>query len=954
MSDHTETWDDVIEQVEKETFVGRAQELAQFSQEIAKAKPGKLIFYISGQGGVGKTKLLERFQEIARDQQFLVVESDEQQKDIPTILGHFARQLTPAGQKMEPFAERYALYRQLRQEIENDVEAPQGLAGALARTSVQLVWGLLDEIPMARQVTKLAPDAMREGAATQASEWANYLSRKLKNKDDVALMRDPVAELSPLFFQALNKLAQKHKLLLCFDNYEYSRSYLDSWLTRLRDHRPSRNIHLALAGRDLPGPMWDGLKSVLSHIPLEVFTPEEAEAFLDLRGIENPQRRQEILEFSDRLPVLMDWLAAPEGDGPDPQMPTTDIVERFLRWERDPALRQTMLNLAVPYTFNQDLVALLLDKESPADVEAEFDWLCGLPSTQQRENGWQYHDVVRRRLLHYLRQKSPRTYAGLHNRLATFYQAQRENLGLTLENQWANARWQAYTVEYFYHHFCSAPDAHWGDTLDFLLITLHHQDELFRLCLARLNQPVTYDELSLSQSELLASFLSINSLSDAEGLFVLLCQNSQLSDKARSITFAYLAETYQEMENYSEALTHFHQAIELDNSLAWAIARRGLTYGLIGNYEAALLDFDQAIALGEKETWTIKHRGILHFLQMNFEAALADFDQVILQDKTDADAIARRGNTHRQMGNYAAALADFDRAVLMNPEDLRAIAFRGMTHKQMGNYAAAITDFDTAIDGNYIWAVAKRGETYLLMHDFLAALADFNRAIALGQQDAWTISSRGLTNKFLGNYESALSDYNQAIELGEEDGWIIASRGDLNKLMGNYELAIEDFNRAVELDEKDGGTIANRGQTQLLMGNAQAALTDLTKAIEIEGTGFRYYIRSLAHRSQSQYEEADSDLEQAISFAEYRYQKKPHNWHNTFDLALYYLVARRTSEAEQLYRMGADAPAYALNEACRVLNELLIVLPGHEQAVAMRAYLAQVLEERERGKEGRR
>jgi len=32
MSDHKETWNDIIEQVEKEQFVGREYELAQFSQ----------------------------------------------------------------------------------------------------------------------------------------------------------------------------------------------------------------------------------------------------------------------------------------------------------------------------------------------------------------------------------------------------------------------------------------------------------------------------------------------------------------------------------------------------------------------------------------------------------------------------------------------------------------------------------------------------------------------------------------------------------------------------------------------------------------------------------------------------------------------------------------------------------------------------------------------------------
>src|SRR6266849_1301976 len=127
-------WDEIFEEVEAEYFVGREQELESFRQQISLTKPRYLIFYIAGQGGVGKTTLLDRYKEIAEKKGFLLADCDEQQRDMPTVLGRFAQQLTGQSISLKRFNELYKTYRQKRHEIENDPEAPRGLAAMLART----------------------------------------------------------------------------------------------------------------------------------------------------------------------------------------------------------------------------------------------------------------------------------------------------------------------------------------------------------------------------------------------------------------------------------------------------------------------------------------------------------------------------------------------------------------------------------------------------------------------------------------------------------------------------------------------------------------------------------------------------------------------------------------------------------------------------------------------------
>lgn len=136
----TGDWNDIIEHAEAECFVGREQELNIFRREISRTPPRYLVFYITGQGGVGKSTLLKRYQEIAKERGFLILDADEQQHDVPTVLARFAHQLAELHLPLKRFDERYKVYRQKMNEIENDPEAPQGLAALVSRAVVRTAY----------------------------------------------------------------------------------------------------------------------------------------------------------------------------------------------------------------------------------------------------------------------------------------------------------------------------------------------------------------------------------------------------------------------------------------------------------------------------------------------------------------------------------------------------------------------------------------------------------------------------------------------------------------------------------------------------------------------------------------------------------------------------------------------------------------------------------------------
>jgi len=132
-------------------FVGREDQLLLFRRNL-QYDPNddrrRLVFAVFGQGGVGKSSLLRRFREIATSQ-FAAVTAwiDEDQTDVPQVIGRIAEQLAAQDQTVKAFDERYRVYRQRRQELEADPDAPQGFASFIGRTLAKGACGWRGCIP---------------------------------------------------------------------------------------------------------------------------------------------------------------------------------------------------------------------------------------------------------------------------------------------------------------------------------------------------------------------------------------------------------------------------------------------------------------------------------------------------------------------------------------------------------------------------------------------------------------------------------------------------------------------------------------------------------------------------------------------------------------------------------------------------------------------------------------
>ena len=292
----------------------------------------------------------------------MVAYLDDRIEDLFSAMSMLARGLSPDGDWMEEFSKRADAYLQRRHELASDPHAPDGVAAFLTRTAVIIGLQAARDLPIAGSL--LAPvDAA--AAADQANRARAYLASKFRDHADMRLLLSPADELTPLFVSGLRRIAAKAGAVALFiDTYERTGLLLDQWLRDMYSGRygklPSTLITTISGQVPLDPNNWSDYLPVIADVPLEPFSDTEARQFLASKDITGEHTVEIILKLSGRLPLWLATLASGRpGAAADIGDPADDLVERFLKWENDPARRAIAVTAALPRTLNQDILTPL-------------------------------------------------------------------------------------------------------------------------------------------------------------------------------------------------------------------------------------------------------------------------------------------------------------------------------------------------------------------------------------------------------------------------------------------------------------------------------------------------------------------------------------------------------------------------------------------------------------------
>jgi tetratricopeptide (TPR) repeat protein len=912
--------------------VGREEQLTQFAANLdvpTQDPRRRFVFSIHGDGGVGKTFLMRQLQRIAGEHRAAVAYVDETVFSAPEAMAEIATQMASQGIAMKDFLRLAENYRQRRSEVEADPHAPTGIASFMTRTAARIGVEALRSVP---GVGGLAAVVDGEALADQADHLRRFLGEKLRH-EDVRMLLSPVEALTPTFVRELAAGARERPLAMFFDTFERTSPFLNDWILALLEGRYgqlSAELVITIAGRDPVDPgTWSPYLGILADVPLAPFDEAEARQLLHGKGITDKRVTEVILKLSGGLPLLVAMLAEHRpADATAVGDPTGDAVERFLKWESDPAKRALAVTAALPRSVNEDILGELIDGH--AETHQHFMWLRSLSFVTHQSGRCRYHSVVRSAMLRLERGQSPNRWSEHHRQLASFHRSLRQ--ALNENDAWGEDTWRDLRLEEAYHELCAGSTQALRDALTGLVYVLGEGADNSTAWIQAIRQAgedagtavIQRWGAQLAQAQLDA---------DGEDIAVtdLLLRDAGLNSDAKAEAFRIRGRGYRDRGQYEKALADFNRALELNPNIDRAIGGRGETYRLMGRYEEALADFTRSLEL-DPDVWEMSNRGETYRLMGRYEEALADFTRSLELDPAYAWAMGSRGQTYKAMGRHEDALADFTRALELNPDYAWAMVSRGQTYKAMGRHEDALADFTRALELNpdYAWAMGNRGETYRLMGRYQEALADFTRALELNPDYAWAMVSRGQTYEAMGRFEEALADLDQALEHDPEYMWALGSRGYLYRLLGCYEEALADLNRALEHDPDDVWALGSRGNVYRLLGRYEEALADLNRSLELDPKeGWNHIVAALVWLHLTNEPKAALCLSTAARMLEHEIGAEAQG-----NMILCCVAQHASSEARRLTSEFVETPSCSgrLREFRVALGEL-VDAPGIDQSL---------------------
>ena len=795
MAKESVSYQELIGRQQAAWFVGREGPLAQFQANLAvpEGDPARRsVFFIHGDGGVGKTSLMMRLRDRAAGHGSLTAYLDESIFTVPDAMHEIATALARQGEPMKRFTRLIETYLQRRHEVETDRDAPPEAAVFLTLTAVRIGLHAARAVP---GVGGLADAADAAALAKQADRFRKFLGTKFRSHQDVAMLLSPAQALTPVFVEELATIGRRKALGLFFDTYERTGPILDEWLIALLAGRygalPS-NLIIAIAGRSpVDTGRWAPYLVTLVDIPLVPFTEVEARQFLAKEQINDERVVEVMLAVSGRLPLLLATLAKNRPrDAAHIGDPSGDAVERFLKWETDERRRVLAVAAALPRSVNEDILAVLTrDSHDSTDL---FAWLRAQPFVTHVAGCCHYHEVVRGAMIRVARRQSPVRWREQQRSLAARHQAWRREI--SEQDAWGDPRWREHRLEETYHQVCAEGATALPDALR-VLVQAGSAGEAVRGQWAQMLVQAGTDAAAAAVQGWGKRLTSALVTDDAEtAFFSLLSGSTDVPATVRTEALRCRGRANRDSGRYDEALSDFNRVINFDPDHQWAIAGRGETYRLASRYDEALTDFSRAIDLDPDDDW----------------------------------ALVSRGQTYLALNRYDEALTDFGRAIDLRPDYDWAIAQRGETYRLADRYEEALTDFCRAVDldPDYAWAIIGRAETYLALGRYEEALTGFGRAINLGPDSAWAIANRGRAYLALGRNDEALTDSNRAIELDPTDdwGWYLSARCYLAR--GEKVAAETQLFRAIEMVETSTSQSGTIGINDVNLVTYRAACND--------------------------------------------------------------------------------------------------------------------------------
>ncbi len=194
----------------------------------------------------------------------------------------------------------------------------------------------------------------------------------------------------------------------------------------------------------------------------------------------------------------------------------------------------------------------------------------------------------------------------------------------------------------------------------------------------------------------------------------------------------YLADAYEHLRRYEDAVDTYSAIIGLDSKNVLALYRRGADYLLINNYEDALADFNRALNL-DSDNYDLRIEVAGKLFDAGYEQEGQQYLNDFLAEKERKLSDFDKGRIYFYMQDYESAKKCFEEA--RDDDDQNTVLFLGKTYELLGDYNYATSTYQ-----NYL---SKHPEAAVIYNQL--GLSRLKSGDYTGAREAFT-SGRSIEN----------------------------------------------------------------------------------------------------------------------------------------------------------------------------------------------------------------
>jgi len=835
------------EELRRRYFIGREREKTLFRSLLESKTLEYNILVVHGMGGVGKSTLLSEFKAMCLHRKIpaAIVNGDEH-NEVLSLLTSLRTQLTPLKGIRSPFhsfdkaiVRLHDLQAKLieQRHLSEKPGLPSKIASEVVKETTQTalttgiggVIGTLVGGPLGTAIgigvgvtTGLALEGI-ESSVTQ-------LMRRGLTREDAELIIDRERILSERFAIGVNKLADKNRVVLMIDAYEYLDN-LDDWVRDgLIERLDGQRVIVVIAGRNRPeSGKWQAWAPVLKQIELQPFRLEETAAYLEQRAASLRSQAFYIHKKTKGLPLGV-ALWADLGTGaiitasvtPTEQIDqeatvVSQVIERLLsQIPRD--TQQAVRVAAVPRWFNQELLSELLDGRNTLEL---FDQLQRLTSlTRIRAVGLSLHDEVRAYLLRDFRRREPDRLRQLHLKAANYY----ANACSKAEHAMGkfSEEWKQLIIEHLYHIMMI------GNGLDLFIRLFEEADNLYQLdfCGALLDEVKAYSRENKALDRWIQYaeghwYSRCNKWREAKEKFENLIHLNDLQPTLRTRVLEDLGRMYERFGELEKAIGFYNKSLTIQRSvgnptgISRALSKVGKVYTFQGKLAKAIRCFRESYRIAQANGDITEARKALFGMELAY-IYRGDWKRA---EKCFMEALVV--GDQRQKG-----APDIQESLIVNYEetvtalfDLSLGCILSGKLEDAQHYLELIRERAVKVGDQWRLGLAiyNLGEIFRLQREWEKALKHFNESIKLLRSAGASLSigivlkSWGITLHRVGRLAEARECLERSLMIARqarsqyEVGRILYNLGNLYLDLGDWEKAYDCYIESREIAKRFEG-----------------------------------------------------------------------------------------------------------------------------------------------------